>query len=270
VLTCFPITTYYFSGGKVNHKSSIVKTKCAVNFGMRFLHEDVLPRLNNAHAELLAHTPFFHLLGFPMNAEINRPLLHHILLNWDVNEQCLKLKSRTFELCPSDISLILGLPTVGDVVNVQRKGKKVSILRNKYFPKNGEIKRAALKEKILVLLKEEGTPPEDIVGMIIMWIFTTVLFPHSSGTCPAHLFYYVDNVQNIRKYSWAKAVYDVLVESIQLCAPWVQSVEREGIASCQKRARKNDPSKGKMQETMNGCTHALYVIELSLFTYFVL
>jgi uncharacterized membrane protein len=79
----------------------------------------------------------------------------------------------------------------------------------------------------LVLEKEKKVLEVDVVRLLIMYIFTTILFPMGSGSVPAQFFHYVDNLDKLWDYSWGKTVYNVLMSVIPRCAAWCRMMEVE-------------------------------------------
>jgi hypothetical protein len=215
-------------------RDTIIKTRCSVNTAMIFFHIKVLPHLNREHIKLLSETPFFHLFAFSKDIQLCRPMLHHILLRWNHNEECFKFRGVKINFSPEDIALIMALPTNGDPVNYTRQKQVQSSIRLRYFPPTGEISRENLELKILELLlgKEKKVPEADVVGLLIMYLFTTILFTLGSGAVPAQFFHYVDSLDRLWDYSWGKAVYNVLISSIPRCASWCRMMEGENNLEC--------------------------------------
>jgi hypothetical protein len=129
----------------------LIVTRCTVNTAMKFFHTKVLQHLNSEHIKLLSETPFFHLFAFPKNILLCRPMLQHILLRWNQNEECFKFRGVKINFSPEDIALILALPINGDPVNYTRKNQVKSSIKSKYFNPIGEISREILELKILEL-----------------------------------------------------------------------------------------------------------------------
>jgi hypothetical protein len=160
---------------------------------------------------------------------LRHPILQHILLRWNQNEECFKFRGVKINFLPEDIALILALPTNGDPDNYTRKNQVKSSIKSKYFNPIGEISREILELMILelVLEKEKKVLEADVVRLLIMYIFTTILFPMGSGSVPAQFFHYVDNLDKLWDYSWGKTVYNVLMSVIPRCAAWCRMMEVE-------------------------------------------
>lgn len=151
---------------------------------MAFFHCQILQHLNGEQIGLLSETPFFYLFGFARDTQICRPILQHILLRWDPSEECFKFKGKKFILSPEDVSLVMALPTNGDPVNYTKKRQRESIVGLHYFPPNGEITQESVEQEIvdLVLDKSKNVPESDVLSLLVMFLFTTTLFPQDSGS----------------------------------------------------------------------------------------
>jgi hypothetical protein len=176
------------------------------------------------------------------------------------------------------------LPTDGDTVNITRKDQQRSIIREKYFGGKGAITRGKLESKLKELLKKiDIVPDAHVVALVVVYIFTTILFPQSNGNVPVQLFSYVDNLETLWEYNWGKAVYQMLRDSIPGCALWVQLMEHDhsywAAESCEPRyilesqhsivggnhSKKNRIKRGpkrkdKLRGSLPGCAIGLLVI----------
>jgi hypothetical protein len=208
-------------------KDTTAKTRCSVNTAMEFFHQEVFPLLSEEHIKILSQTPFLHLFAFPRGISISRPIIHQILLLWNKNEDCFKFKGKTLEFRPEEISLVMGLQFNGNKVIYKRQELTQSVIRTRYFQPSGEITRNLLEERILDALRE-GSPASDVVSLLVMYLFTMILFPQANGSVPVHMFHYVDDLDSLDTYSWGKAVYWLLRDNIPKCAAWCHEMERVG------------------------------------------
>lgn len=208
-------------------KDTIAKTRCSVNTAMEFFHQEVFPLLSDEHIKILSQTPFLHLFAFPRGISISRPIIHQILLLWNRSEDCFKIKGKKLEFRPEEISLVMGLQFNGSKVIYKRKELTQSVIRSRYFQPSGEISRNLLEEKILDALRERS-PASDVVSLLVMYLFTMILFPQANGSVPLHMFQYVDDLDRLDTYSWGKAVYWLLRDNIPKCAAWCHEMEKVG------------------------------------------
>jgi hypothetical protein len=222
---------------------------------MEFLHTKVLHLLNDEYWRLLVQTPFFHLFGFPRGAVTSYALLQQILLYWDSNDNCFKFNGETLEFTAEEISIMMCLPFDGFQVDYTRQQLNDSVVRLRYFPPGKFIKREALEETIISAITE-GSEATDVVSLIVMYLFTTILFPQTSGCVPVNMFHYVDNLISLKEYAWGKACYDMLKDYIPACAAWCQAQQIEGSGSDPGGNRSIPDSKSSI---FGGCAIALIV-----------
>lgn len=97
-----------------------------------------------------------------------------------------------------------------------------SVVRLRYIPPATFITREALEETILRAINE-GREASDVVSMLVMYLFTTILFPQTSGHVPVNMFHYVDTLESLRRYVWGKACYYMLKNYIPACAAWCRA-----------------------------------------------
>jgi hypothetical protein len=139
-----------------------------------------------------------------------------------------------------------------------------SRLKNDYFGKSTRsITKKSLEEAILKAL-EDGKPEKDVVGLLIMLLFTAILFPQACSTVPVHLFKYAENLEQIGNYSWGEAVYLQLMTHIPYCAMWCKMMENgaddtEESDSGEEEEDSSDEDKQQPSGTLPGCGLALEV-----------
>lgn len=75
---------------------------------------------------------------------------------------------------------------------------------------------------------KKNCPAKEVVGLLVMYLFTTILFPRSGAAVPVHLFNYVEDVEQLYDYNWADAVYEMLKYHIPKCAAWCRNLQESG------------------------------------------
>lgn len=140
-----------------------------------------------------------------------------------------------------EISTIMCLPSTGDMVNIANVRSSPTRLRRKFFPGMRTITRIQLEKVIEAALDnncpEMNCPENEVVSLLVLYIFTTILFPNTAGSVPFHLFPYVENLDRLYSYNWGGAVFDMLAMHIPNAALWChlqesdESVESEGTES---------------------------------------
>lgn len=224
---------------------------------MNFINLKVLNRLSVDHIKLLLRTPFIHLLVIPKGVVASLGILQEILLLWDTNSSCFNYRGKKLKFTAQEVSLVMSLPNSGIYVSHKKIATKKSVLRNRHFPNKTTIKREALESAILDALDDTGCPPEEVVGLIIMYLFTTVLFPQTAGNVPMNLFYYVDNVLDLRLYNWGQAVFDLLMLHIPTVSKWcIEKNATEGknkeIIETKGAKRKRSDKTEKVEKYVSG------------------
>lgn len=192
---------------------TIINNKCIVDTSMKFIHTQVLPKLNVDHLKLFLNTPFLHLFCFPKGVQANNVVVHKILTMWDNDKSLFKFHEKELKFTAEEVSLIMCLPNIGKHVNYARTVTK-SMLRHRHFPRKKSIRRADFQKGIVKALDDPNCSPEDVVGLLVMYLFTTILFPQAGGAVPLHLFNYVEKLDELKKYNWGEAVFQFLLHHI--------------------------------------------------------
>lgn len=243
---------------------SCIKNRCVVDAAMNFFHLRVLPNLQLEHIKELAKTPFLHLFCFPVNTQVNNPVLYSILLKWDAGKGYFLFKDKQLKFTANEVAMVLGLSTEGSVVVYNRRELDTSGLRRKYFKNEGEITRSQLEAAILQCI-DKKVSAADIVGLLVMYLFTTVLFPQACGNVPIHMFRYAEDINRLRKYNWSEGVFRLLMENIPNNAIWCQmrsdaELKGEPMAeSPEVQVRRKKSRSKKCSGTLPGCALALIV-----------
>lgn len=245
-----------------------MKNRCFVDIAMKFIHKDLYGKLNMKHVELLAGTPFFHLLGFPIGTHCNNGILHQMLLLWSPEDGAFKCKKKLLHFTREDVSMIMCLPSTGTTVKWKRATSVDSALRCKHFASNTSISRQELESAILKAI-DKNCKAEEVVGLLVVYLFTTILFPQTGTTVPVHMFHYGECTTDLAGYNWGDAVYDLLMYHIPTCAAWCKLVklreEAGGISSSsesedssdeddvrnKKKKKKNEQKKRKKSKVEN-------------------
>lgn len=210
-----------------------IKNRCNIDAAMLFFHREVLPKLTVEHKTRIADTPFMHLFAFPHDTHANNPVLHSILLNWDDKEGAFIFKKRCLKFTFQEVGMVMGLGVSGEAVEYKKGRLEDTSFRCRHFRRNGRLSVRMLENAIRKAL-EEGATVDDVVGLLVMYIFSMVLFPLACGNVPNHLFHYASDIDNLKEYNWAEAVHRVLLDNIPNKASWC-------------RLKRAEETKGKLQ-----------------------
>lgn len=252
---------------------SCIKNKCCVDTAMRFFHIEVLKKLNEKHIKLLARTPFLHLFAFPNPTEVNNVILHQILLLWDgkgsfifKTENGPSCTSHTLKFTADEVAIVMGLSLDGKPVPYKRDCVTVYGLRRRYFGEGtGEITRRELEDAIVKAIDDENTEEEneeEVIRLLVLYLFTTILFPQSTRNVSIHMFSIAEDLKRLKFFNWGQSVYDMLMDNIPHNAAWCKlkkSGEEEVVESSQEETSKKRRKPKKASGTLPGCALALIV-----------
>lgn len=242
---------------------SCIKNQCLIDVAMRFFHLRVLKLLNAEHIKWLTRTPFMHLFAFAERTQVSNAILYEILLMWD-NKGHFKVRDgKLLKFSAEDVAIVMGLNKKGSIVHYRREFVTNYRLRSAYFRDTGKITRVDLENAILKAINEKK-PEVDVVGLLVMYLFTTILFPQACGNVPVHMFSYVEKLDELHGYNWSDGVYTLLMENIPNNAIWCK-LKRDGnsLPIVQDESSQEDGSRKnksvKASGTLPGCAIALIV-----------
>lgn len=235
---------------------------------MNFFHTRVLKKLNEVHIRSLAKTPFLHLFGFPISTEVNNAVLHQILLMWDGKGSFIfktgsgpSSTSHTLKFTPDEVAIVMGLSTDGKPVQYKRDCVTVYALRSRHFQQySGEITRKQLEDAIVRSI--DNGPPEDVVRLLVLYLFTTILFPQTTGNVPIHMFGIAEDLKQLKFYNWSESVYQMLMDNIPHNSAWCKlkkTGEEVVVDSSQEELSNKKRKPKKLSGTLPGCALALVV-----------
>ena len=194
---------------------------------------DVLPKLKADHKTRLADTPFMHLFAFPRDTHANNPVLNSILLLWDDNEGAFVFHNKSLKFTYQEVGMVMGLGIRGEAVEYKKGRLEDTSFRCRHFRRTGRLSVRMLENAIKKALEEDANV-DDVVGLLVMYLFSMVLFPLACGNVPNHLFHYASNIDRLKEYNWAEAVHRVLLDNIPNKASWC-------------RLKRAEETKGKLQ-----------------------
>ena len=121
------------------------------------------------------------------------------------------------------------------------------MLKEKYFKEANEISRNLLEEKIVEALDNQ-CPVKDVVGLLVMYLFTTILFPQVSGFVPIHMFRYAEQLDGLKDLNWAEGVLNHLKQHIRYCVVWCKMIEEGRFDSSPECSDSQVRSKKKLKQ----------------------
>ncbi|XP_062030098.1 uncharacterized protein LOC133745957 [Rosa rugosa] len=188
--------------------------------------QKVRERLTKSHLELLQQTPFWPLISAFYNGMISEndckkseSDINDIIQCYNSNSKCFEFGSRSASLTPEDISVILGLPQEGETLRVTGLfgvNRYTSDFVERYFKDEKRVKKTLVDDGLEKALQgKRETDREDVVRLIILELFITFLFCNAGSTIGWKLVRCCEELENMSRYSWAKAVADFLSSTLE-------------------------------------------------------
>ncbi|PRQ17481.1 putative aminotransferase-like, plant mobile domain-containing protein [Rosa chinensis] len=188
--------------------------------------QKVRERLTKSHLELLQQTPFWPLISAFYNGLISEndckkseSDINEIIQCYNSNSKCFEFGSRSASLTPEDISAILGLPQEGETLRVTGLfgvNRYTSDFVERYFKDEKRVKKTLVDDGLEKALQgKRETDREDVVRLIILELFITFLFCNAGSTIGWKLVRCCEELENMSRYSWAKAVADFLSSTLE-------------------------------------------------------
>ncbi|KAK1311228.1 hypothetical protein QJS10_CPA08g01048 [Acorus calamus] len=167
--------------------------------------------LQERHMKAMNRTPFGHFLKMP-NLLCERTILEESCGVWEKGRKGFKLGNSIIPFKVSDCALILGLSSHGDIVDFEKHGECTEF-QKRFFDKSLPTTNVIVRH-LQRLMYEELGPLEDFTKMMVLLLFSTVLFPQTNFSLPIQLLSYVDEIERLQDYAWADAVHRFLIKHI--------------------------------------------------------
>ncbi|KAM1535940.1 hypothetical protein FF1_014831 [Malus domestica] len=182
----------------------------------------VKEHLTEGHLELLQQTPFWPLISAFYSGAISEDQCKKS--NTDIGNiiKCYNAETMGFEfgttsasLTTEDVAEILGLPLEGqEVRQLKGKQKHISDFTKRYFEEETLLLKKMVDDALDAAIKgKRKTDVEDVARLIVIELCATLLC-NTNHVVSWNLVKYCDDLENISRYSWAKAVADFLHESL--------------------------------------------------------
>jgi len=146
---------------------------------------------------------------------------------------------------PSEFSIVLGLPTKGQPVDVNLKMKSRTMERL-FSGKLQNLNRKNIVNKLDELAnKDSAKDIDDFCRLYMLLVFNYFLFPTSNYWTPGFLLPYLDDLSNVGEFAWGITAYSFLVQEMRKCVG----------------------AGGNRKKYLDGCTVGLMVSEFDLNDY---
>ncbi|KAK1257186.1 hypothetical protein QJS04_geneDACA024912 [Acorus gramineus] len=172
-------------------------------------------------------TPFGHFLKMP-SLLCERTILEESCGVWEKGRKGFKLGNSIIPFKVSDCALILGLSSHGEIVDFEKDGECTE-LQKRFFDKSPPTTKNIVRHLQRLMLYEIGGALEDFMKMMVLLLFSTVLFPQTNFAIPIQLLRYVDEIERLGDYAWADAVHRFLIKHIPDASDRVRSKKKEKV-----------------------------------------
>lgn len=179
--------------------------------------------------KLLQSTPFGKMIAAFQNGTIEEQYVKKsdhaltlILQAYDVKTDTFTFCGKKFRISTKDVCQILGLPKGGALLPMPKKGAYHSAFIDYYFPGLHRIKKSDVEKALNRAVAKDCQGKEaveekdkDVVRLILLILFITILFPNAGSSLSWDLVKHCDDLEQIGEYGWAKPVENFLRKSIQ-------------------------------------------------------
>ncbi|XP_078151067.1 uncharacterized protein LOC144546406 [Carex rostrata] len=187
---------------------------------VKFFERDIAPIMKEDQRTKLNKTPFAHLLCMPP-ANISACLLTKLLDAFDSDNQVFMICGEAVPFTVQDVGVALGLQTEGSVIDLHSNDKRVRLsdcytrFHKDYFRTKNEVTSKSLQEILKRLACAEGCKKsDDFVALMVLYIFSTVLFPRSNELVTTSLIPYLTEIKDLKdlwNFNWAELVHQEMM-----------------------------------------------------------
>ena len=184
------------------------------------LKEGLIHFMNQKHLDLINSGPFKNFLHTPRDLSMSKACLSTCIKLWDVEHNGMRVgvQNTLVRFNASEVSIILGLPIEGTVVDFDERSVKLSLtsILTKYLGgSHWDAHRVVIRIKLFeIVSSDDDATVRDFYKMWVALLFATVLFPASNNSVPRPLYPYIDNLDTHSRVAWGTAVYDFLLRRI--------------------------------------------------------
>ncbi|XP_077252849.1 uncharacterized protein LOC143892252 isoform X2 [Tasmannia lanceolata] len=201
--------------GTTRNKEKCVKTSCSP-FQFNEVMQGLKRKLKDRHWDVLNKTPFGHLFELG-GIHVYQSILGRLVSLWDSKTNSFKLGEQLVSFDASDVALALGLSMRGERISVYRSRKKLNIPGWRFETPS------ASRQEIVAMIdslvdNDDRESIEMTVKLLLLLLFSTVLFTQTMHKVHASFFPYIDNIESIGNFAWANAVYEYLLDSLNRCS----------------------------------------------------
>ncbi|KAM1585003.1 hypothetical protein ACFX1Z_037923 [Malus domestica] len=178
--------------------------------------------LTERHLELLRQTPFWPLISAFYSGVISEDQckksesdVRDIIKCYNSRTMSFQFGSTSASLTTEDMAEILGLPQEGEELKLKGSRSYKSDFVERYFNAKRVYKTLVDKALDEAIKGKRETDVEDVVRLILIELCITFLLCNSGQVTSWNLVKYCEDLESVSRYSWAKAVADVLHEGLE-------------------------------------------------------
>lgn len=174
--------------------------------------EELRTSISSIVLDILYATPFAHFFVVNKSVTMEKYILQDILDVYNVEENCFYISGCKIEIRSEDCCLMLGLPLVGNCLNLSKR-PQYSQLRSRYFGKDGRPTR----ERLFSCAQEaiRNGDDENAARLLILFLFSTILFSAANSSTPPSLLDYVDDLSGLWAFKWGDEVFRYLLAGVR-------------------------------------------------------
>ncbi|XP_077210688.1 uncharacterized protein LOC143846158 [Tasmannia lanceolata] len=195
--------------GTTNKEKNVMARCCPYQFNEEW--QRLKGKLKDDHWNLLNKTPFRHLFelgGIP----VYKTLLGCLVSLWDSRTNCFTLGGESISFDVSDVALALGLSTRGEIISYNRS--RTTNIAGWRFRKPSASRMEIVSMINCLVVNDDKESIELTVKLLLLLLFSTVLFTQTEHKVHRSLFPYIDNIGSTCNFAWAYAVYDDVIEHL--------------------------------------------------------
>lgn len=162
--------------------------------------------------EILVSSPFGHFFCVNRVIIMEKFVLKSIIESYDMERNEFSIHGCSFSMSSEEAALCLGLPVVGRSISL-RKRPRLSDCLSSYLCKNSRRGREQFFEGAKEALRKGDD--ENAARLLILLLFSTVLFPAPNQSTPPALIPYVSDLSGLWPYKWGDEVFRYLMDGVR-------------------------------------------------------
>lgn len=186
--------------------------------------------------DILNSSPFAQFFNFENTVKMDRYIIQDAVQSYDIGLNTFTVGGHSFCFSSEEACAFLGLPLTGNSVNLSSRVGSCD-LRSKYLSSS----HRPTREQLFLGVKRaiESFDVDNAARLLLLFLFSTFLFPAANSSTPPALFEYVSDLSGLWAFKWGDEVFQYLMSSVRHAVKARQS--------------------GKRSVTLHGCSLLLLV-----------